>query len=130
MGQDMYEKGLEIRRAVLGEDYVHQALENADAFNLPFQHFATEYCWGAGWGREGLPRSVRSMLNIAMLSVLNRPHELRTHLRAALGNGVSVEEIREILIQVAIYAGIPAGVDAFRTATALFTEMGVTAKPA
>ena len=121
---DLFELGLEIRREVLGPDYVHRALDQADSFNLPFQHFLTEWCWGACWGRPGLSRDVRSMLNIAMLAVLNRQDELKTHVRAAFGNGVTEEQIREILIQVAVYAGVPAAVEAFRTASACLKERG------
>ena len=100
---------------MLGEDYVANALKNVDNFNAPFQDLLTEYCWGAVWGREELPKKTRSMLNIAMISILNRPHELRAHLKGALTNGVSHDEIREILMQVAIYAGMPAAVDSFRS---------------
>ena len=89
---------------------------------MPMQELTTEYCWGAVWGREGLPRKTRSMLNLAMLSALNRPHELKMHLKGALRNGVTKEEIREVLLQVAIYCGIPAGVDSFRVAREVFVE--------
>src|ERR671938_476981 len=116
MDQKTYDKGLEVRSAVLGKEYVENSLRNADDFNKPLQDLVTEYCWGAVWGREGLPRKTRSMLNIAMISILNRPHELRLHLRGALRNGVTKDEIREILLQVAIYAGVPAAVDSFRVA--------------
>ncbi len=118
-----YDKGRDIRSAVLGEAYVDNALRNADSFTQPLQDLVTEYCWGAVWGREGLPLKTRSMLNIAMISVLNRPHELRTHLRGALNNGVTREEIREILLQVAVYAGMPAAMDSFRTAREVFAEL-------
>jgi 4-carboxymuconolactone decarboxylase len=93
MDQKTHDKGLEIRKAVLGEAYVANALKNADAFNKPFQELVTEYCWGAVWGREELPRKTRSMLNLAMISILNRPHELRVHIKGALVNGVSKDEI-------------------------------------
>jgi 4-carboxymuconolactone decarboxylase len=116
MDQKTFEKGLEVRTAVLGEDYVQNSMRTADEFNKPFQELVTEYCWGAVWGREQLPRKTRSMLNIAMLSILNRPHELRIHLQGALRNGVTKDEIREILMQVAIYGGVPAAVDSFRVA--------------
>ena len=116
MDQKTYDRGLEIRKAVLGKDYVEAALKSADAFNQPLQELVTEYCWGAVWGREGLPRKTRSMLNLAMLTILNRPHELRVHIAGALRNGVTKEEIREILMHVAIYAGVPCAVDAFRVA--------------
>jgi len=123
MDQKMHDKGLEIRKAVLGEAYVTNALKNVDDFNRPFQEMLNEYCWGTVWGREELPRKTRSMLNIAMISILNRPHELRGHLKGALTNGVTREEIREILMQVAIYAGVPAAVDSFRIAREAFAEV-------
>jgi 4-carboxymuconolactone decarboxylase len=123
MDQKMHDKGLEIRKAVLGEAYVTNALKTIDDFNRPFQEMLNEYCWGTVWGREELPRKTRSMLNIAMISILNRPHELRAHLKGALTNGVTREEIREILMQVAIYAGVPAAVDSFRIARELFAEL-------
>ena len=123
MDQKMYDKGLEVRKAVLGEAYVNNALKNVDNFNGPFQELLNEYCWGAVWGREELPRKTRSMLNIAMISILNRPHDLRAHLKGALTNGVTKDEIREILLQVAIYAGMPATVDSFRIARELFAEL-------
>ena len=123
MDRKTHDKGLEIRKAVLGEAYVANALKNADDFNKPFQELVTEYCWGAVWGREELPRKTRSMLNIAMISILNRPHELRAHLKGALTNGVSRDEIREILMQVAIYGGMPAAVDSFRIAREVFAEI-------
>ena len=123
MDQKMHDNGLEIRKAVLGEAYVTNALKNVDDFNRPFQEMLNEYCWGTVWGREELPRKTRSMLNIAMISILNRPHELRAHLKGALTNGVTKDEIREILMQVAIYAGMPAAVDSFRIARELFAEL-------
>ncbi len=123
MDQKTHDKGLEIRKAVLGEAYVSNALKNVDDFNRPFQQLLNEYCWGTVWGREELPRKTRSMLNIAMISILNRPHELRAHLKGALTNGVTRDEIREILLQVAIYAGMPAAVDSFRIARELFAEL-------
>jgi 4-carboxymuconolactone decarboxylase len=123
MDKKMHDKGLEVRKAVLGEAYVNNALKNVDDFNRPFQEMLNEYCWGTVWGREELPRKTRSMLNIAMISILNRPHELRAHLKGALTNGVSREEIREILMQVAIYAGMPAAVDSFRIAREVFAEI-------
>jgi 4-carboxymuconolactone decarboxylase len=123
MDQKTRDKGLEIRKAVLGEAYVANALKNVDSFNEPFQDLLNEYCWGSVWGREELPRKTRSMLNIAMISILNRPHELRVHLKGALTNGVSRDEIREILMQVAIYAGMPAAVDSFRIAREVFAEI-------
>jgi 4-carboxymuconolactone decarboxylase len=123
MDKARFDKGLEVRTAVLGKDYVEASMKNADDFNRPFQELVTEYCWGAAWGSEGLTRKTRSMLNIAMISILNRPHELKLHVKGALNNGVSKEEIREVLIQVAIYAGIPCGVDSFRIAREAFKEV-------
>ena len=123
MDQKMHDKGLEIRKAVLGEAYVNNALKNVDSFNQPFQDLLNEYCWGSVWGREELPRKTRSMLNIAMIAILNRQHEFRAHLKGALTNGVTRDEIREILMQVAIYAGMPAAVDSFRIAREVFAEI-------
>ena len=123
MDQKTHDKGLEIRRAVLGEAYVNNALKNVDDFNRPFQEMLNEYCWGTVWGREELPRKTRSMLNIAMIAILNRQHEFRAHLKGALTNGVSRDEIREILMQVAIYGGMPAAVDSFRIAREVFAEI-------
>ena len=116
MDQKTYERGLSIRKDVIGKEFVEKSLANADDFTRPLQELVTEYCWGACWGREGLSRKTRSMINLAMLSVLNRPNELKNHVQGALRNGVTPEEIREILLQVAIYAGIPCGVDSFRVA--------------
>jgi 4-carboxymuconolactone decarboxylase len=123
MSKEVLERGLEIRKAVLGREFVERSYSAADEFNRPLQDLVTEYCWGAVWGREQLPRKTRSMLNLAMLSALNRPHELKMHVRGALTNGVSREEIREILLQVAIYCGVPAAVDAFRTAREVLAEI-------
>jgi 4-carboxymuconolactone decarboxylase len=123
MDKAMHDKGLAIRRAVLGDDYVDTALKNVDGFNQPLQDMLNEYCWGALWGREGLPRKTRSMLNLAMISILNRPHELRAHIRGALRNGVTRDEISEVFLQVMVYAGAPAAVDAFRTAREVFAEL-------
>lgn len=122
MNKALFDQGMAIRRAVLGDEYVDKAMKAADAFNLPMQELTTEYCWGWCWGREGLPRKTRSMLNLAMISVLNRPHELKAHVKGALTNGVTKEEITEILLQVAIYGGVPAGVDAFRNAKEAIAE--------
>jgi 4-carboxymuconolactone decarboxylase len=116
MNDEMFEKGLKIRKEVLGSEYVEKSLANADDFTSPMQRLVSEYCWGAVWGREELPKKTRSMLNIAMLAVLNRPNEFKLHIRGALRNGVTKEEIREILLQVAIYAGVPAAIDSFKNA--------------
>lgn len=118
----LFEKGLEVRKAVLGTEFVEKSIRSADDFNLPLQELVTEYCWGAIWTREGLPRRVRSMINLAMLTALNRPHELKVHVQGALRNGVTREEIREVLLQATIYAGVPAGVDAFRIAREALKE--------
>ena len=122
MDKATYEKGLEIRSSVLGKEYVDKAIQSADDFNRPMQELVTEYCWGAVWGREGLSKKTRSMLNLAMISALNRPHELKIHVAGALRNGVTPDEIREVLLQVAIYCGVPAAVDSFRIAREVLQE--------
>jgi 4-carboxymuconolactone decarboxylase len=119
----MYERGLEIRKQVVGKDYVEKSIAAADDLTRPLQELVTEYCWGAVWGREGLSRSTRSLLNVVMLTALNRPHELRLHLLGAIRNGCSKVEIREAMLQAGIYAGIPAAVDAFRVAKEVFAEV-------
>ena len=123
MHQKTFDIGLEIRKAVLGKEFVENAFKTADDFNLPMQELATEYCWGWCWGREGLSLKTRSMINLAMISILNRPHELRIHIEGALKNGVTREEIREIFLQVAIYGGVPAGVDSFRAGREVFAKL-------
>lgn len=128
MTNEVFERGLAIRKEVLGAEFVEKSFASADEFNRPMQELTTEYCWGAVWGREELPRKIRSMLNLAMISALNRPHELKMHVKGALKNGVTKEEIREVLLQVAIYCGIPAGVDAFRVAREAFAELDAAAK--
>jgi 4-carboxymuconolactone decarboxylase len=122
MDKAMHDKGMGVRRAVLGDAYVDNATKSADAFSQPLQDLLNEYCWGAVWGREGLPRKSRSMINLAMIAILNRPHELKAHLRGAMNNGLTKEEISEIFLQVAIYGGMPAAVDAFRTAREFFAD--------
>lgn len=124
MDKETFEKGLKIRREVLGADYVDQAMANATSFTKPLQELVTTYCWGEIWSRPGLDRRTRSMINLAMITALNRPHELKLHLNAALNNGLSKEEICEVLLQTAIYCGLPAAVDAFRTASQVFEERG------
>jgi 4-carboxymuconolactone decarboxylase len=123
MDKQTYERGLEIRKSVLGKEFVENAINSADDFNRPLQELVTEYCWGAVWGREGLSKKTRSMLNLAMISCLNRPHELKVHVAGALKNGVTREEIREVFMQVAIYAGVPAAVDSFRIAREVFAQI-------
>lgn len=118
-----YEEGLAVRRAVLGDEYVDKAMANADAFTRPLQEFVTEWCWGGVWTRPGLPRKTRSLLNLAMLTALNRPHEIKAHVRGALNNGVTRDEIVEVFLQAGVYAGVPAAVDAFRSAKEVFDEL-------
>ena len=120
MSKEIFDRGLAIRKKVLGAEFVERSFASADDFNRPMQELTTEYCWGAVWGREGLPHKIRSMLNLAMISCLNRPHELKMHVKGALKNGVTKDEIREVFLQVAICAGIPAGVDSFRIAREAF----------
>ena len=122
MSTPKHDLGLSIRREVLGDEYVDRALSNVDDFNREFQELLNEYCWGGVWGREGLDRKQRSLLNLAMLSALNRPHEFEAHFRGALNNGCTVQEIRETLYQVAIYCGVPAGVEAFRIGKRVLAE--------
>ena len=119
---DRFERGLAVRKEVLGSDYVEKSLSQADEFSRPLQELVTEYCWGAIWTRDGLPRRTRSLLNLAMLATLNRQHELKLHVLGALRNGCTEKEIQETLLQVTIYAGVPAGVEAFRTARAAISE--------
>jgi 4-carboxymuconolactone decarboxylase len=125
MDKETFEKGLKIRKQVLGAEFVDQAFASADDFNRPMQELTTEYCWGAVWGRSGLDKKTRSFLNLAMLSALNRPHEIKVHVRGAIVNGLTKEEIREVFLQVAIYCGVPAAIDSFRIAREVFKEMGI-----
>ena len=122
MNADSFERGLSTRRAVLGDQYVDESLKNADEFNMPFQELVTEYCWDRVWNRPGLERKTRSMLNLAMLIALDRPHELKLHIKGALRNGVTKDEIREILLQAAIYCVVPASIDGFRVAREALAE--------
>jgi 4-carboxymuconolactone decarboxylase len=128
MGQDRYDRGLALRKKVLGAEYVEKSLAAADDFSRPMQELSTEYCWGYVWGRPGLELRDRSMINIAMISALNRPHELKLHVKAAIGNGLSKEQIREVLMQVAVYCGVPAGIDSFRIAREAFAELDAAKK--
>lgn len=125
MNQDLFDRGLNTRREVLGAEYVDAAIANADDFSRDLQQLVTQYAWGDIWNRPGLDRKSRSLINLAMLTALNRPHELRLHLRGALNNGVTKDEIREVLLQTAIYCGVPASMDSFRQAREVFKEMGV-----
>ena len=122
---EAYDRGLKVRREVLGADYVDKQIASADDFNRPMQNLVTEYCWGAIWNRPGLDRRTRSMLNLAMLSALNRHHEFKAHVKGAVKNGVTKQEITEVLLQVAIYCGVPAGVEHFRLAREAFKEAGI-----
>ena len=116
MIKELWDKGLAVRKEVLGADYVERNLKNVDDFSLPMQEYTTEACWGWLWTRPQFPRKMRSLINLAMLSALNRPHEFKVHVKGALTNGCTREEIREVLLQVAVYCGVPAGVEAFRLA--------------
>jgi 4-carboxymuconolactone decarboxylase len=123
MNDDLYELGLAIRREVLGAEFVDTTLAAADEFSSDFQRLITEYCWGASWGRQALSRRDRSLLNLVMLGALGREAEFKLHLRGAFRNGCTRDEIKDALIQLTIYAGVPAGVEAFRSARAVFAEM-------
>ena len=122
MSNEKFEKGLALRKQVLGAEYVEKSMASADSFSMPMQELSTEYCWGHVWTRPGLQLRERSLINIAMISALNRPHELTLHVRGALRNGCTKEEIRAVLLQVAIYCGVPAAIDGFRTAAAVLKE--------
>lgn len=122
MDKPTYDKGLALRSEVLGADYVARSLANADAFTMPMQQLSTTYCWGTVWARDGLSRRDRSLLNLGMISALNRPHELRLHVKAALRNGLTQDEIREVMLQVAVYCGVPAGMDSTRIAHEAIAE--------
>lgn len=124
----LFEAGLKVRREVLGADYVDQSIANANDFMMAFQHITTEWCWGYGWDRPGLDRKTRSLLNLAMLTALNRAPEIKLHVRGALNNGVSVDEIKEVLLHATIYCGIPAGLDAFKAANEVLVEAGAVPK--
>lgn len=118
------ERGLGVRKEVLGAEHVQRSLDRATDFTRDFQELVTEYCWGEIWSRDGLDRKSRSMLNLAMLTALNRPAELELHVRGALNNGVTVEEIKEIFLQAAIYCGVPAALESFRVASRVLAEHG------
>lgn len=123
--ENLFARGLATRRRVLGDAYVDSALKGADEFSLPLQEYVTKYGWGDVWNRPGLDHKTRSLLNLAMLAAINRPHELKIHLRGALNNGVSKAEIGEVFLQVAVYGGAPAAMDSFRIAQDLFKELGI-----
>ena len=122
MDKALYDKGLSIRKEVLGEEYVNRNINNVDDFNSHFQEMVTEFAWGGIWGDDTLEKKTRSLINLAMLSALGRSHEFELHFRAALHNGCSTDEIRATLEQVAIYCGMPAGVEAFRIGRRILDE--------
>jgi 4-carboxymuconolactone decarboxylase len=123
VNKERYDAGIRVRKAVLGEDYVDRAISSATDFTRPMQELVTEYCWGEVWTREGLERPTRSLINLAMLTALNRPHEIEAHVRGALNNGVTREQIQEVFLQTAIYCGVPAALDSFRIAQKVFKEV-------
>ena len=123
INQELFDKGLATRREVLGDEYVQRSLDSADEFSMPMQELVTQYCWGDVWNRPGLERTQRSLINLAMISALNRPHELKVHVRGAVRNGVTTEQIKEVFLQVAIYCGAPAALESFRLAREVFKEM-------
>lgn len=128
MASELFNKGLEVRKAVLGKDYVEKSLAGADEFSMAMQEYSTEACWGMVWTRPGLPRKTRSLINIAMITALNRPNELKLHIKASFNNGVTKDEIREVLLQAACYCGVPAGIDSFRIAREVFAELEAATK--
>ncbi len=121
--QALFDEGLATRREVLGDAYVDASINNATDFTIDMQELVTQYCWGDVWNRPGLDRRSRSLLNLAMLTALNRPHELKVHVRGALNNGLTRDEIKEVFLQTAIYCGVPAAIDAFRAAAEVFKEI-------
>lgn len=125
MSSDQFERGLKCRKEVLGEAYVEAALEKVDDFGRDFQEMVTEYCWGGTWGRGLLEKRERSILNLGMLAGLGKSHEFKLHFKGALTNGLTIPELREILIQIAVYCGIPAGIEAFRLAREVFAAEGI-----
>lgn len=125
LNKDLFDKGLAMRRQVLGAEYVDASIKNATDFNIDMQELVTQYCWGDVWNRPGLERKTRSFLNLAMISALNRPHELKLHVRGAINNGLTKDEIKEVFLQVAIYCGVPAAIDSFRVASEVFKEMNI-----
>ncbi len=121
----MFERGLKLRREVLGAEYVDKSIASANDFMMAFQHITTEWCWGYAWSRPGLDKKTRSLLNLAMLTALNRSAEIRLHVRGAVNNGVTADEIKEVLLHATIYCGIPAGLDAFKAANEVLQQMSV-----
>ncbi len=125
MDKKLYDAGLKVRREVLGDAYVDAATKNADEFNKPFQDIVGEYCWGTVWTDETLSRRERSILNLGMLAASGKMHEFELHFRSAFNNGLTKEDLRAVLIQIAVYCGIPVGVDCFRSAKKVFAEMKI-----
>ena len=121
--RDSFDAGMKVRREVLGDAHVERSLAQVSEFARPIQELVTEYCWGEVWTRDGLPRATRSLINIAMLTALNRGHELGVHVRGAINNGVTEAEIQEVLLQTAIYVGVPASLESFRIAEKVLNEM-------
>lgn len=122
---EKFAAGLALRKEVLGDEYVNRSIGNATQFNQPLQTLVTEFCWGDVWQRDGLSKQERSLINLAMISALNRPHELALHVRGAINNGLTPVQIREVLLQVGIYCGVPAAIDSFRVAMEVLKEMGI-----
>ncbi|PWV64618.1 4-carboxymuconolactone decarboxylase [Plasticicumulans acidivorans] len=127
MNQEQFEAGLKVRREVMGDAFVERAFANADEFTMPFQQLVTGMAWGEIWTRPGLDRKTRSLINLAMLTALNRGTEFKGHVRGAVNNGCSREEIMEVLLQAAVYCGMPAGVEAFRNAREVLDQMAAEA---
>lgn len=123
---ELFAKGVEIRKEVLGKEHVQKSLDNVNDFTADIQKLVTEWCWGELWGRPGLDRRTRSIINLSMLSALNRPHEIRLHVRGALNNGLTHDEIKEIFLQVAIYCGVPAALDGMRVASEVLAEVAAS----
>ena len=122
---ELFDQGLNTRREVLGCEYVDASIKNATDFNIDMQELVTQYCWGDVWNRPGLERKTRSFLNLAMITALNRPHELKLHVRGAINNGLTKDEVKEVFLQAAIYCGVPAAIDSFRVASEVFKEMNI-----
>ncbi|MEQ8841830.1 MAG: carboxymuconolactone decarboxylase family protein [Acidimicrobiales bacterium] len=129
MSNPKFDEGMAARRRVLGDEYVDRAFAGLDSFNQEFQETVTEYCWGGVWGRSTLTDKQRSLNNLCILSALNRSHEFKTHFRAAIGNGCTLDELRDTLLQVSVYAGVPAGVEAFRLAREVLDDLGIVPEP-
>ena len=123
MTSELFDKGIKLRREVLGAEYVDNSMQNVDEFSMAMQEYATETAWGMIWSRPGLPRKTRSLLNIGLLAAFNRQHEFKLHVKRSFGNGVTKDEIKEVLLQIACYAGVPAGIEAFRWARDAMAEL-------